>query len=179
MTEHRRPDSSVRRTFAREDWNARYAGSELVWTAEPNRRFASEVESLPPGRALDHVRQGIAVFDKSLHLVCWNRQFGEILALPPQLTRVGTGLDDILRFHAESKMADKDAIDSLVREAEATRLARREGYREGVWSLLDRARQLDTPAVNRDELRHEAVQSLGDFDAGHQRFVKDVGRLAP
>src|SRR5262249_25568724 len=29
--------------------------------------------------ALDHVRQGIAVFDKDLHLVCWNRQFGEIL----------------------------------------------------------------------------------------------------
>ena len=29
--------------------------------------------------ALDHVRQGIAVFDKELNLVCWNRQFGEIL----------------------------------------------------------------------------------------------------
>jgi signal transduction histidine kinase/CheY-like chemotaxis protein len=66
--------------------------------------------------ALDHVRQGIAVFDKSLHLVCWNRQFGEILALPPQLTRVGTGLDDILRFHAESKTFDKEAVETLVRE---------------------------------------------------------------
>ena len=33
--------------------------------------------------ALDHVRQGIAVFDKDLHLICWNRQFGEILDLPP------------------------------------------------------------------------------------------------
>ena len=50
--------------------------------------------------ALDHVRQGIAVFDKDLHLVCWNRQFGEILALPQQLTRLGTGLDDILRYNA-------------------------------------------------------------------------------
>jgi SAM-dependent methyltransferase len=53
VTEHERPDSSVRRGFAREDWNARYAGSELLWTAEPNRRFASEVEGLEPGRALD------------------------------------------------------------------------------------------------------------------------------
>lgn len=53
MTEHKRPDSSVRSDFAREDWNARYAGSELLWTAEPNRRFASEVEGLEPGRALD------------------------------------------------------------------------------------------------------------------------------
>src|SRR5207237_7184589 len=56
-------------------------------------------------------------FDKSLHLVCWNRQFGEILALPPQLTRVGTGLDDILRFHAEGRTSDKDAIEMLVRES--------------------------------------------------------------
>jgi len=53
VTEHNRPESSVRKGFAREDWNARYAGSELVWTAEPNRRFASEVEELEPGRALD------------------------------------------------------------------------------------------------------------------------------
>ena len=35
--------------------------------------------------ALDHVRQGIAVFDKDLQLICWNRQFGEILDLPPSL----------------------------------------------------------------------------------------------
>jgi Na+/proline symporter/signal transduction histidine kinase len=66
--------------------------------------------------ALDHVRQGIAVFDKELHLVCWNRQFGEILALPQQLTRVGTGLDHILRFHAEHSAADRDAVEALVRE---------------------------------------------------------------
>src|SRR4029434_10912038 len=50
--------------------------------------------------ALDHVRQGIAVFDKDLQLVCWNRQFGEILDLPPALTRVGVGLDEILRHNA-------------------------------------------------------------------------------
>ena len=53
MTEHKRPEASVRGAFAREDWNARYAAAELLWTAEPNRRFASEVEDLEPGRALD------------------------------------------------------------------------------------------------------------------------------
>ena len=66
--------------------------------------------------ALDHVRQGIAVFDKDLHLVCWNRQFGEILALPPPLTRVGTGLDHILRFHAERNAGGTAAVDALVRQ---------------------------------------------------------------
>jgi SAM-dependent methyltransferase len=53
VTEHRRPASSIRPGFAREDWNARYAAKELVWTAEPNRLFAAEVAGLEPGRALD------------------------------------------------------------------------------------------------------------------------------
>jgi signal transduction histidine kinase len=60
--------------------------------------------------ALDHVRQGIAVFDKDLTLVCWNRQFGEILDLPHALTRVGGTLRDILRHIAEQdEPGGKDA----------------------------------------------------------------------
>jgi SAM-dependent methyltransferase len=53
VTEHDRPDTSVRATFSREDWNRRYAEKELLWSAEPNRRFAADVQPLPAGRALD------------------------------------------------------------------------------------------------------------------------------
>lgn len=35
------------------EWDLRYGGSELIWTAEPNRFLAAEVEDLPPGRGLD------------------------------------------------------------------------------------------------------------------------------
>lgn len=35
------------------DWDERYGAAELVWSAEPNRLFAKEVEGLRPGRALD------------------------------------------------------------------------------------------------------------------------------
>lgn len=35
------------------DWDARYAGTELLWTAEPNRFLVAEVDDMPPGRALD------------------------------------------------------------------------------------------------------------------------------
>ena len=59
--------------------------------------------------ALDHVRQGIAVFDKDVTLVCWNRQFGELLDLPHGLTRVGITLDDILRYVAEHGARDAAA----------------------------------------------------------------------
>ena len=34
-------------------WDERYAGDDLVWSAEPNRFLVAEVDTLPPGRALD------------------------------------------------------------------------------------------------------------------------------
>ncbi|WP_300007499.1 class I SAM-dependent methyltransferase [Pseudonocardia sp.] len=34
-------------------WDQRYAGTELVWSGEPNRTVAAEVTGLPAGRALD------------------------------------------------------------------------------------------------------------------------------
>mgnify|MGYP001255535069 CR=1 FL=1 len=66
--------------------------------------------------ALDHVRQGIAVFDKELNLVCWNRQFGEIFDLPHGLTRVGIRLDEILRHVAQHGGHDQKGLDAAIAE---------------------------------------------------------------
>jgi len=66
--------------------------------------------------ALDHVQEGIAVFDKELNLVCWNRQYGEILDLPPELTRSGVSLEEIVRCSAEQGALGAGSIDELVRE---------------------------------------------------------------
>ncbi len=35
------------------DWDRRYEGSTLLWTAEPNRFLVAEASDLPAGRALD------------------------------------------------------------------------------------------------------------------------------
>src|SRR5712672_3100698 len=48
--------------------------------------------------ALNHVRQGIAVFDADLQLICSNGQFGEILGLPLHLVQIGIPLQEILEF---------------------------------------------------------------------------------
>lgn len=48
--------------------------------------------------ALNHVRQGIAVFNPDLQLICSNRQFGEILGLPPHIVQIGIPLTEILEF---------------------------------------------------------------------------------
>jgi len=66
--------------------------------------------------ALDHVRQGIAVFDKSMHLVCWNRQFGDVLGLPRELVRLGIGLDEILRFNAATGAFGPGRAEALIDE---------------------------------------------------------------
>ena len=66
--------------------------------------------------ALDHVRQGIAVFDKDLQLICWNRQFGDILDLPPSLIRVGCGLAEILRFNAGRGEVEPGRVDEFVHQ---------------------------------------------------------------
>ena len=46
--------------------------------------------------AIDHVRQGIGVFDRHHNLICWNRQFSRLLHLPPELERVEVPLRRIL-----------------------------------------------------------------------------------
>ncbi|RTL52586.1 MAG: hybrid sensor histidine kinase/response regulator [Bradyrhizobiaceae bacterium] len=48
--------------------------------------------------ALDHVRQGIAVFNPELQLICSNRQFGEMLDLPAHISQIGIPLGEILEF---------------------------------------------------------------------------------
>jgi SAM-dependent methyltransferase len=37
----------------RQEWDERYAATELVWSAEANQFVAAELADLPPGRALD------------------------------------------------------------------------------------------------------------------------------
>lgn len=41
------------RSMKSEDWDRRYAGSELLWTAAANRFLVAEASGLAPGRALD------------------------------------------------------------------------------------------------------------------------------
>ena len=78
--------------------------------------------------ALDHVRQGIAVFNKDLQLICWNRQFGEIVDLPPSLVRPGIGLADILQFSAQRDAMPPERIDEFVREQIARYVSEQEPF---------------------------------------------------
>jgi WD40 repeat protein len=59
-----------------------------------------------------------------------------------------------------------DALyDSLVQQIKSTREIRRQGYGATVAQLVNRARRLQTPRLDRDELRRQLALAMGDFVA--------------
>ena len=71
--------------------------------------------------AIDHVQQGIAVFDDRLGLTCWNRQFLELLGLPPRLDRVGITLVDV--FESFRRSGEPNTTESRDVQDKVRRLA--------------------------------------------------------
>ena len=80
--------------------------------------------------ALDQVRQGIAVFDRDLRLICWNRQFRDLLGLPPEYGQVGTPLDTIIRFNAERGELRGSSADAIVADRIEKLVIRQETFQE-------------------------------------------------
>jgi Na+/proline symporter/signal transduction histidine kinase len=64
--------------------------------------------------ALDQVHQGIAVFDSDLQLICWNREFREMLDLPASVSRFGVPLDQIVRHMAAKNAGDAASLEQFV-----------------------------------------------------------------
>lgn len=62
-------------------------------------------------QAIEHIPQGVAVFDRDLRLVTCNSRYGELLALPDGLLRAGTALYDMALFVA--RRGDLGAGDAI------------------------------------------------------------------
>ncbi|MDJ0627671.1 MAG: PAS-domain containing protein [Rhodobacter sp.] len=45
---------------------------------------------------LDHLNQGVCIFDKDARLAGWNKRIGSLLAVPVSLLRIGMGFDTLL-----------------------------------------------------------------------------------
>lgn len=68
--------------------------------------------------ALDHAQQGIVVLDRDLRLLCWNQSFIDVYGFPPDLVRIGAGLEEMIRSNAERGIYGPAPVDEVV----ATRL---------------------------------------------------------
>ncbi|MEZ5449943.1 MAG: PAS-domain containing protein [Thiolinea sp.] len=66
--------------------------------------------------ALNHLDQGISIFDHDLRLVAWNQRMLELLELPPELAVPNESLEVFFRFNAERGEYGSGDIDTLVAE---------------------------------------------------------------
>jgi Na+/proline symporter/CheY-like chemotaxis protein len=64
--------------------------------------------------AIDHAQQGITVLDRDLRLLTWNQAFIDLYGFPPELIRIGVGMEEIIRVNAERGAYGPGAVDELV-----------------------------------------------------------------
>ncbi len=70
---------------------------------------------------LDNMGEGVALFDRHLRLRFINRQLVEFQNYPAELARIGSTLDEIIRFQAErGDFGDIDDVETMTRERIAT-----------------------------------------------------------
>ncbi len=80
--------------------------------------------------ALDHIDQGISIFDDGLRLIGWNRRFLELLNLPVDAVRHGIEFAELIRFMAQRGDYGHVDIDELIRVRVAAARARTRFYTE-------------------------------------------------
>ncbi len=70
---------------------------------------------------LDHLMQGVSVFDKHDRLVAWNERFLELLDLPEWLVRPGSSFQDYARYRAARGDDPQEFEDSIALSADPGR----------------------------------------------------------
>ena len=84
--------------------------------------------------ALNHVRQGIAVFDTDLRLTLWNKPFRELLKIPAEFGQVGTPLPSILHHVAARGDLGEGSAEQLVNERMDLIVVQQAPYQESMSS---------------------------------------------
>ncbi len=88
-------------------------------TALIQREEELRVQNMRFETALANMSQGLAMFDRDGRLIVCNARYGQIYLLPPELTRPGTSLHDVLHHRASNRTYALPEADSHV----ASRLA--------------------------------------------------------
>lgn len=136
---------------------------------DPARRFQSGRELR---EELERFRRGEPIISRPIgpvaRAVRWCQRKPIIAGLSAAvLGTLMTGMIVSAYFAAAAIRSRSEAVNtlyrSLVDQAHATRVAREQGYRDQVFALLKQARELDSANADANELRREAVASLGDF----------------
>ncbi len=136
---------------------------------EPSRRYPSARElSDDLHRFLDDRPVAARPISLRARVWRWCRRYPAIAGLSAAVLGTlvtGSIVSTYFAVHAnqQSQEVTRGLYGSLLRQIQARLAERAQGYRETVHELIDQARQLDTPAVNKEELRQAMVAAMGDF----------------
>ena len=145
---------------------------------EPSRRYsdagelAAELRRFQAGEPVLARRTGW--LGKTMKWIRRNRAVALLLATIAATLITATAVSSYFGWKAaqSATRADQQALavtdtlyDSLIQAVQLTRQVRQQGYGDTVRQLLDRASNLPTTRVNKDQLRREMVLSMGDFVA--------------
>ncbi|MTD94637.1 EAL domain-containing protein [Hyphomicrobium sp. xq] len=88
--------------------------------------------------ALNHMGRGLSMFDSEQRLVVCNKAYADVYELPPELTRAGTPLVEIVRYHMSRSAGQEPAGDAPVEwiKQQVARL-QQGGHLEQIQSLPD------------------------------------------
>ncbi len=65
---------------------------------------------------LEHMGEGISVYDADLRMIAWNERLIEMVGLPREMYKVGTPLEDVVRYSAERGEYGSGSIEGYVRD---------------------------------------------------------------
>jgi Na+/proline symporter/CheY-like chemotaxis protein/anti-sigma regulatory factor (Ser/Thr protein kinase) len=65
---------------------------------------------------LDNMSQGVAVVDRDLRLVGWNRRYLQLLDFPDGIVQLGHPIEELIRFNAERGLLGNGELESEVRK---------------------------------------------------------------
>jgi two-component system cell cycle sensor histidine kinase PleC len=80
------------------------------------REKESEEKSALLEATVEHITQGISVFDKNMELLVFNKRFLKELGFPENLGRTGTNIESFFRYNAERGEYGEGNVDRLVQE---------------------------------------------------------------
>ena len=111
-------DLAVEVTSARIDWEGGAAVKVIARDVTERRQRSRELaeKSVLMKAILDHMGQGMSVFDGNLKLVAWNDRAFDLLEFPASFARIGTPYEDFVRFTAARGEYGPGDVDAMVRE---------------------------------------------------------------
>ncbi|WP_370285321.1 PAS-domain containing protein [Pseudooceanicola nanhaiensis] len=103
---------SEHRTEARQTVILQTDVTDIMRTERRARSRILDDQSRLIAATLDHLDQGVAVFDETRALIGWNARLSELLGLPLTMLRIGTTADT-LTGHLRGATADPATVDAL------------------------------------------------------------------